>query len=388
MILFLDCSAGIAGDMFVAALLDAGDIPLAELAAALEGLPVRDYSLDLAEVKRGGFAAKHFTVNLRQQDQPHRHYSDIVDIIDGWQAPAGAKARAAKIFEAIARAEAKAHGLPLERVHFHEVGAVDSIVDILGAAWLLDRLEVERVVATPINLGSGSVETAHGTLSVPAPATLELTRGLEVYARGPEVELTTPTGAAILAGSTTSFEPMPPSRPVACGAGAGTRELSIPNILRATLLQGAPRIGELEEDRVAVLETQIDDSTAEIIAYTQEKLLAAGALDVYATPIVMKKGRSGVLLTVLAPAGAEQELAELMMRETGTLGVRLESKRRLIRPREIVEVQTQWGSVRMKKTDRQFTPEYEDCRALAEKHGVSLREVMVSALAASLPRNG
>ena len=366
--------------MTVGALLDAG--------ADWNGLEQALNSLQLGatyrfeKTKRRGIAAGKFTVEGGEQ-KSHRHLSHIIRMIDAAPLSARVKQLSTRVFTALGEAEAKVHNLPLEKVHFHEVGAVDSISDIVGACFCLDNLGIESVASSAINVGFGTVKTEHGVLPIPAPATAELLAGKPIYARGPEMELTTPTGAAILAGLATHFGPLPALVMERTGHGAGDRDFSEhANVLR--VLVGRTR--EVPESTtISVIETNLDDATPEVVGYAMERLFEQGALDVTLTPIFMKKNRPGVLLRVLARPEDQEKLASVVLAETTTLGLRVTMAERRVQPRRFVEVATRHGNVRMKVAETgAFAAEYEDCRKLALASGVPLKEVLAEANAAYL----
>jgi len=377
-IAYFDCFNGAAGDMIVGALVDAG-ADAASLADALAKLGLDGYDLSIEKITKQGFAATRFRVTLDEPSrQPHRHLSDIVDIIAKSGLAASVKERSTLVFARLAEAEAKVHGTSIERIHFHEVGAVDAILDIVGAVVALDLLGVEHVMASPIPVGSGTVRCAHGTMPVPAPATVELLAGVPLAATPETGELTTPTGAALLTTLAASFGAVPSMRLDATGYGAGTREGgSRPNLLRVLVGTSPSSAGG---DRVAVLETNIDDCSAEVIGYCMERLLGTGALDVYALPIQMKKSRPGLLLTVLCRPGEAEAMERILFEETPTLGIRHREVDRVVMDRSTHEVTTRFGPIRIKVGRwhgvETVGPEYEDCRKAAEAHSVPLREVM------------
>jgi len=316
----------------------------------------------------------------------HRSLSTILGIIRGTALPETVKARAARAFELLGEAEAGIHSIPVEKVHFHEVGAVDTIVDIVCAAAGCEALGVDRWVCSPLNVGSGTVECQHGTLPVPAPATLALLGGAPVYAAGEPMERVTPTGAAILRMLDVTYGEMPAMRIGAAGYGAGGRETAgQPNLLRLLVGEAAE---ERAAEQVAVIETVIDDSTPQLLAYVSERLLEAGAWDVYRTGVQMKKGRNGVQLTVLCRPELAGALRELIFRETTTIGLRWRLENKAALEREFVKVETQWGEVCIKVARwasgkiANASPEYEDCRKLAQTHGVALKQVMQEAMRA------
>lgn len=376
-IAYFDPFSGIAGDMTVAALIDAGADAQA-LFEALDSLGT-GARFRAEKVKRRGIAATHFAVEHEDQKK-HRHLPHIVKMIEGSRLTDRAKQNAIKVFEALGAAEAEVHGVPIEKVHFHEVGAVDSICDIAGACQALDLLGVEEVFASRVNTGSGTVEAEHGVMPVPTPATALLLKGVPVYARGPETELTTPTGAAILAALCRGFGSMPAMTIERSGFGAGTRDFAgMANVLRVLVGRTS---GAREAVTVAVLEANIDDSTPELLGHAMERLLEAGALDVTLEPVYMKKQRPGVRISVLAAPEDQEKMAALLLEETTTIGVRFWQAERRVQPRTFVEVDTPYGRVRMKVTPAGSAPEFEDCRRLAAACGKPAREIYAAAIAA------
>jgi uncharacterized protein (TIGR00299 family) protein len=377
-IAYFDAFSGIAGDMTVGALLDAG----ADQRALLAGLDSLGTGarFTVEKVRRQGLGATHFRVEFDEQKK-HRHLSHIVQMIEAAALSERAKQMAVKVFERLGAAEARVHGTTIEKVHFHEVGAVDSICDIVGAALGLDLLGVESVHASAVNTGSGTIVADHGVMPVPAPATAVLLEGIPVYARGPETELTTPTGAAILAALGTGFGAMPSMRIERSGFGAGTKDFAgSPNVLRVLI---GERSGATEATRIAILQANIDDATPELLGYAMERLLEAGALDVTLQPVFMKKQRAATRLEVLAKLEDRERLAGLILKETTSFGLRImEAERRVVERRQ-VEVQTAYGTVRVKVgPDGAAAPEYEDCRRLAEASGTALKEILAAASAA------
>jgi len=371
--LYLDCQAGIAGDMTVAALLELG-LPLDHLRAELARLPLPPtaFRLETERCQRHGISATRFIVHLAEH-QPDRHYTGIAGLIEASSLAEPVKELAQRIFFRLAEAEAKVHGVEIGRVHFHEVGAVDSIVDIVATAIGLNYLGIDRVCVSALPLGSGWVETAHGRLPLPAPATAELLRGLAVHNEIGPGERVTPTGAAIVAalgeghGMPTGF------RIEKIGSGAGTKDYpDAPNILRAFLgtVEPVATGGEL-----LVMEANIDDSTPEILGYALERILEAGALDAWFTPIQMKKGRPAVTLSLLVPPAERERFAALVMAETSAIGVRHYPVARTALERRIEERETKFGKVRFKVTDCGEKPEFEDCRRIALEQGLPLRDV-------------
>lgn len=384
-IAYFDCFCGAAGDMILAALVDAG-LSVDVLKDVVQRLALPDVAVDATTVRRGGLAATHVDVRVGPASRKdHRHLPQILEIIARAALPDVVAENARRIFERLADAEAAAHGIARERVHFHEVGAADAIVDIVGACAGLHALAVDRVFCSPIPTGSGVVRCEHGLLPVPPPATAYLLRGVPIAESDIATELCTPTGAAILTTLATAFGPPPAMTLRATGCGAGTREFpQRANILRVLIgdAQEARDAGDV--DQVVVLETQLDDATGQTLAFTVERLLAAGALDAYTTPIGMKKGRPGNLLTVLCRAGDADALEAVVFAETPTLGVRRATWTRHKLERRHETVQTPFGPIRIKVgarggCDRQAWPEYEDCAAAARTRGVPLRDVQDAA---------
>lgn len=373
-IAYFDAFSGIAGDMTVGALVDAG-APGDALIEALNSLDTGAV-LGFEKTKRRGIAASKFRVQA-EDTKKHRHLHHIVEMIKRAALKGRVKRDATAVFHRLGEAEASVHGTSIDKVHFHEVGAIDSICDIIGACFAIDALGIEEIHCSPVNVGSGTVKAAHGVMPVPAPATAALLEGIPIYSRGPEVELTTPTGAALLRALASSFGALPPMRVLANGYGAGDRDFpEHANVLRVLIGEttNAP-----EATTVSVIEANIDDSTPEVLGYSIERLLEAGALDVTLTPLVMKKNRPGTLLRVIAKPEDRETLAELVMAETSTLGLRLYSAERRVQKREIVIVQTPHGEVRVKVTDSGYAPEYEDCRRIARENGVPLRQILSEA---------
>jgi uncharacterized protein (TIGR00299 family) protein len=377
--LHFDCFSGVSGDMTLAALIDAGVDPEA-VRAGLDslGLPIR---LDVEKVRKGGFAATQIHVVAPEEDV-HRHLPDIEEILARGSLTERARDLALKTFRKLAEAEGAVHGIPVDRVHFHEVGALDSIADIAGVAIALDLLGVERFTSRSVPVGSGMVKCAHGMMPIPAPATAQLLRGVPIATTTLRGEMTTPTGAAILATVVQEWVESPALRVEHIGLGAGTREyLEQPNVLRVFVGEVSQTANPAERDQVWLLETNLDDVPAEVIGYCFERLFEAGALDVFSTPIQMKKNRPGLLLSVLASEEAVGPLEAILFRETGTLGIRRSRVQRDKMQREPVTVQTPWGPVKAKRGWREgegisvLTPEYEDCARIARQHGVALREV-------------
>ncbi|HVP09631.1 MAG TPA: nickel pincer cofactor biosynthesis protein LarC [Phycisphaerae bacterium] len=378
---YFDCFSGASGDMILAAMLSVG-LSEERLRSELGKLSLGGYELSVRQIQKQGLAAVKVDVVLT--DKPgHRHLNQIIEIIDRSALSDAVKHRAKRIFTRLGEAEAKVHGIAVETVHFHEVGAIDAIVDVVGAAIGWEQLGLERVLCSPIPVGSGTVRCEHGVLPVPAPATAELLAGVPLAECEETGELLTPTGAAILTALVDGFGPIPAMQIERCGYGAGSRDgQKRPNVLRLFVGQAA-EAGDLS-DEVVVLEANLDDTTGEQIGHSFAALLAAGALDVFTTPIMMKKNRPGVTLSVLATRETQAACEEVLFAETTTLGVRRHvcSRRKLARDSATVE--TKFGPIRMKLGKRgdhvtSASPEYEVCAAAAKKHGVSLREVMSEA---------
>jgi len=361
--------------MLVGALADAGADADA-IAAAVSSLEAGAV-VSFEKVKRRGIGATKYHVSAAET-HAHRHLSHIVKMIEKGALTPRARENAIAIFRKLGEAEAEVHQTSIEKVHFHEVGAVDSIADIVGAAVALDLLDVDSVVCSAINVGSGTVNAEHGVLPVPAPATALLLTGAPVYSRGPAVELTTPTGAAVAAALSQRFGPLPPMRIARTGFGAGTRDFpEHANVLRVIL--GEPT-GADESLTVSVIEANIDDLNPQVLAYAMEKLLEFGALDVSAQPVVMKKGRPGHLLRVIARPEDREGLAQIVFSETSTFGLRMYAAERRVQARSWKEVVTQYGKVRVKvSSEGYYAPEYEDCRKLAKASGVALKHIIAEA---------
>lgn len=384
---YLDCQRGISGDMTLAALVDAG-ADLAALNRAIESLGLPGCRLSAREVRKRGFRAIQVSVE-HQIEHAHRHLHHILAIIDAGRLSDRQKQLARRIFQRLAEAEARVHGTSIEKVHFHEVGAADSIADIVGAAVGFDVLGIERVAASPVAVGHGQIRIAHGESSVPAPATAELLRGVPLAPSPCDGELTTPTGAAILAALVESFGPMPPMVLETIGYGAGQRDYeSHMNALRLFVGETPDaHAGAVTADQVCVLETNLDDVSGEMIGYCVGRLWQAGALDVYTTAIGMKKDRPGVKLSVLCRPTDADRLEAIFFEETTTFGVRRWMADRRVLARRACRVETPFGPIegklgRLASGEPHFAPEYESCRRAAAQHGVPLRRVYEAAQAA------
>jgi uncharacterized protein (TIGR00299 family) protein len=388
-LLFIDAFSGIAGDMLVAALVDLG-VSRELIERGLRALPLSGYELRFERRMRGAIAACGFDVQL-QKAQPARDYAQIRGMFEAAAGlPEGARRLALDAFRLLAEAEAEVHGTSVERVHFHEVGAVDSIVDVAAAAIALDHLGAE-VVASPLPIGRGMVLSQHGPLPLPAPATLLCLRGVPTYDANIDAELVTPTGACLLRAAARHFARWPELRPLRVGWGAGTRELADrPNALRLVLgdATGPIAAGATSSSHV-VLELNVDDMTGELAAVALARAQHAGALDVWSTPIGMKKGRPALMLSALSPRADVDAVARALLSETTSLGLRLREVGRIERARRMVSVQTPYGAIAVKVADgdglpRNVAPEYEACQRAAEAHGVPVKHVYAAAVAAYL----
>jgi uncharacterized protein (TIGR00299 family) protein len=407
-ILYLDCFSGVSGDMLLGACLDAG-VPIDAVREALGSLGLEDYAAGATRVLRAGVSATRWTLDEREpavaaahphahgpgapaHHHPHRRVAEIESLIARSALAPASRDRAIGLLRRLAAIEADIHQIPVARVHLHEVGALDSILDIVGGVFALEWFGADRIVASPLNLGSGMVRCAHGTFPVPAPATARLVQGVPVYQDGPAVELTTPTGALLVTGFADAYGPVPPMRIQAIGYGAGGHDFpDRPNVLR--ILTGEAEAIEPAgtRERVALLTFEIDDMNPQIYGVLMDALLAAGALDVYYTAVQMKKNRPGTLVTVLAPPAARVALQAIVFRETTTLGVRYHDVEREVLARETVTVETPWGSVPVKVARlggavANAAPEFDACAAIARARGVAVKDVQAAAMKAWLDR--
>jgi uncharacterized protein (TIGR00299 family) protein len=387
-IVYFDCFSGISGDMCLGALVDAG-VPLKEIEKGLKKLNIKGYRLREQKVLRAGIAATKVDVELTAKggktvsfgDPPRREvrkWKDIQKIIKDSTLPENIKKQGLQIFRNLFEAEAKVHGSTIEKTHLHELGCVDCLVDIFGALIGLSILGVEKVYASPINLGSGSTKTSHGILPVPAPATAELLKGMPCYSSGPAFEMTTPTGAVILKTVSSGFGSMPLFSSETIGIGAGNKDPEErPNILRIMVGEAGDTI---YDETITVIETNIDDMNPQVYEYVMERLFEKGALDVFLTQVIMKKSRPGVLLTVLCSAEKKNDLITIILKETTTIGVRFYDAGRITMQRNIELVTTKHGKVSVKQSalgsSVRMTPEYDDCKRIARNTGLSLLEVM------------
>lgn len=380
---YFDCFSGISGDMTLGALVHAGcsaDL----LRSELQALQVPGWELTTEKVWKNGMAATYVRVKTEDQ-QKHRSLSTILEILKQSKLAAPVRELASAIFTKLGEAEAYVHDAPIEKVHFHEVGAVDAIVDIVGACIGFHALGIDRFVCAPLNVGGGTAKMAHGILPVPAPATARLLQGAPTYSNGVQRELVTPTGAAIVATVCESFGAQPPMIVSAIGYGAGSADLEgQPNVLRIMIGEAAAKVSGLDEE-IAIVEANLDDMNPQIYGYVLEKVLSAGALDAYTTALQMKKNRPGTLLTILCRPEDADKLMALIFAETTTFGIRTYRAQRRALPREWVNVTTSYGAVRIKLSRSNghilhMAPEYDDCRKLAEENQVPLQQVISEAL--------
>jgi len=375
--LYFDCFAGASGDMILGALVAAG-ADKAKLLEQLSLLKVDGFAVDFVTVEKSGLSALHARVQTAHEHK-HRHLSHIRTIIQDSQLSDSVKQRAIAIFTKLAEAEARVHNEPVEHVHFHEVGALDAIVDVVGAAICFDLLEVDHFVCSPIHVGSGTVEMAHGRFPVPPPAVTELLKGVPFYSTDLKGELLTPTGAAIITTVCNEYGPIPQMRVEYTGYGAGTREYEkFPNVLRVMI--GEVDSGGVTDEKLWMIETNLDDVSSQILGYVMDRAFELGARDCYFTSVQMKKNRPGVLLSILTEENRKSELMDLVFTETTTLGVRTYEVTRRALDRELVKVETPYGliDVKVAKLNGRVVnemPEFEQCREAAQKAGVALKEV-------------
>ncbi len=397
-LLYFDCFSGISGDMTLGALIDAG-LPLGELKRALGSLAVSGIDISTKRVLRAGVSATQFIVHEHQHDHdhhdhrhdhPHRSLPEIFTVIDGSALSPAGRDRAKQLFQRLAEAEASIHQMPIDQVHLHEVGAIDSIIDIVGAVFGLEWFGADRIVASALNVGGGMVDTAHGHFPVPAPATVKLLGDAPIYGGSVQQELVTPTGALIVSSYASSFGPIPRMTVEHVGYGAGGRDIpSTPNVLRVVVGR-AEGEGHAQAERVSVIECEIDDMNPQIFGVAMDRLYAAGALEVFYVSVQMKKNRPGTLLTVVAPPERRAALADVIFRETTTIGLRHYDVDRECLRREIVNVETPIGAVRFKVAWRDgriinAVPEFDDCVRLATAHNLSVKDVQALAVKAYHP---
>jgi uncharacterized protein (TIGR00299 family) protein len=396
--LYLDCFSGASGDMVLGAFLDLG-LPIDALRGALGSLALEYGDVSAEKVTRAGITSTKFRLHDARPPaatDSHRHYhlKGIVNAIRQSALTAEGQAKAIHLFERLAAAEAAIHGTPIEKVHLHEVGALDSIIDIVGAVYAFEYFGIDDIVASPLNVGGGTVRCAHGDFPVPAPATARLLEGVPVYGRG-DSELVTPTGALLVTGYARTFGPLPPMRMERIAYGAGDRDpRGTPNVLRMLEGQRADAAAADRSDagsggveRVVKIESEIDDMNPQLFGPLMDSLLAAGALDVFYTPVQMKKSRPGTLVTIIAPPAARTALTDILFRESTTIGIRYEEMSRTCLDRSVETVRTPYGDIRFKVARRDgqelnASPEFEDCARLAADHGVSIKAVQAAAVAA------
>jgi len=383
-IIFLEPFSGISGDMMIGAILDLG-FSFEQLQDKLNQLPLKEYRLSSQKCHRSGIEATKFDVQVGHSHH-HRNFEDIRKMIESSGLSAWVQEKSIEAFRRLAEAEGKVHGQPPEKVHFHEVGAVDSIIDIVGTMIGMETLLPARVFSTSVNVGQGTLECQHGTYPVPAPAAQELLKNVPVFSNNVDGELTTPTGAALLVTLVDEFGGRPPMKILSSGYGAGTRQTpGNANVLRICVAETAEETTVSPEEQVAVIEATIDDMNPQVYGYFQEMALASGALDVYSTSVQMKKNRPAQKITCVCAVADVDRLAALIFHETTTIGVRYNVARRKTLRREFVQVQTDFGSVTMKVSILDgkrvnFVPEFEDCRRLASEKGIALKEIQAAAI--------
>jgi len=376
-IAYFDCFSGISGDMILGALVDLG-LDIGDLLSTLSSLDLEEFRLETREVSSYGLRATKVDV-IVPESVLVRTFNNIRDLIENSALPQSVKATSLEIFMRLASAESVVHGKPIDQVHFHEVGAVDSIVDIVGIAYGVYALGISEVFSSPLPLGHGMIKTAHGAIPVPAPAVLEILQDTPTYGRGIPTEIVTPTGAAVIKTLATSFGVAPPMRIDRVGCGAGTKDIGIPNLLR--VVTGVPLEYPTEGEELAYLvSTNIDDMNPEFYDYVIERLLDAGAHDVWLTPIQMKKTRPGTIITVLCSPAEASALKRILLEETSTFGLRTSTVMKKAVEREVIEVETPWGKVAVKvgREGNRITnvsPEFADCARIAGEHGVPIKEV-------------
>lgn len=388
-IAYLDCFSGISGDMFLGALLDAG-LSFKKLEEALSTLPLTGYRLEAEAVLRCGLAGRHFRVHVEKDTHHHhRNIGSIREIIASSALSEGVKAKSIGMFERLAHIEAAAHGTEPEKVHFHEVGAVDSIIDIVGSVFGVEEMGIGKLHVSPLPLGSGFVKASHGLIPLPAPATVALLEGVPVYDSGQRREMVTPTGALLVTSLGSSFGPMPPMmiRKTGYGAGTGNPE-GRPNLLR--ILLGEPWDG-INTDTVAVVETNLDDMSPEWLGYLMERLLDRGALDVSFCPVQMKKNRPGVRVEIIGRPGDKNALMEILLQESTALGARFRYTERTVLARKSAVLESPWGPLQVKEiTDsaghRTYRPEFEECRKIAIERNIALKDIFAWVMGSGEPR--
>jgi hypothetical protein len=374
-ILYFDCFSGISGDMALGALLDLG-IDVEAWKKELDKLSLDKFEVRTTKRRKGILEGTDVEV-ISHDSTTHRNLSQILEILEKSSLPPSVKQLSQKMFLKLGEAESRVHGIPLSEVHFHEIGAIDTIIDIVGTAIALELLKIDLVYSSPLPLGEGFIEFSHGTIPVPAPATLELLKGIPVYSQGVKGELVTPTGAVIVSTLAKDFGPLPLLKIEKVGYGVGKHDYGPLNWLRVFLGEAC---FEFEEDKNVVIEANIDDMNPQVYEYLQEKLFQKGALDVTMIPIIMKKSRPGILLSVLARPEREREIIDVIFRESTSIGVRTYQVEKRMAKREIQEIESPWGKVRVKVSRYQemvqITPEYEDCKRIAQREGIPLKAVI------------
>jgi pyridinium-3,5-bisthiocarboxylic acid mononucleotide nickel chelatase len=380
-IAYFDCFSGASGDMIMGSLLDAG-LSLEHLREQIAKLGLSHYDIGVEKVVKKGIGGSQALITIdHHHHHHHRHLSHIRDIINNSGLPDTVKEKSKAIFQRLAEAEARVHRSEVEQVHFHEVGAMDSIIDVVGAVVGFNALGIEKIFCSPLHVGSGTVECAHGTLPVPAPATAELIKGRPVYSTGVVGELLTPTGAAILTTLSSDFGAMPPMSVTSIGYGAGTLEPAIPNLLRVVIGETEDESADYETEQAAVLETNIDDMNPQIYDYLIQKILKMGAMDVFLTCVQMKKNRPGTLLTLVCSLDKVKSFSDFLLKETTTIGLRWRVENRLKAFRKIETLETKFGPVRIKIAESSgevinISPEYDDCKKIALENEIPLKLVL------------
>ena len=379
-IAYFDCFSGASGDMILGSMIDAGLSPHL-LREELRKLQIPTVRLRIKKVLKGGISATQVIVEGKSEKKHHRNLKEMLKIIDRSSIEAGVKEKSRDIFQRIASVEAKIHRKPMEEVHFHELGGLDSVVDIVGSVWGLCQMGIDELYVSKINVGAGFVKCEHGILPVPAPATLALMKGKPIYSFGAERELLTPTGAALLTSLGSKFGRMPVMKVEKIGYGAGRDDLPHPNLLRLMI---GTSLGESEKERVTIIETNIDDMNPQFYDFLMERLFKMEVREVFLTPILMKKSRPATLLTVICTPEKLSSVIEFLIKETTTLGLRWHEEERNCAEREMLDLQTRYGKVRFKLARWEgrtvnLSPEYEDCKRLALKNGIPLKEIFEEA---------
>ncbi len=375
-IAYFDCFSGISGDMILGALIDAG-LDLKELESELDKLKISGFKLKAEKTEKLGISGTKFKVDVIEH-HVERHLKDMIEIVDQSDLSDDVKNLSKKIFKELATVEAKIHNKNIEEIHFHEVGGLDSVIDVIGSVAGIKKLGIDALYSSKIHVGTGFVECEHGNFPVPAPATLELLKGIPIYSKGIKAELVTPTGACVLKNLSKSFGIMPEMKVRKIGYGAGSRDLEIPNLLRVCIGETNP--GEYEKDEVILIETNLDDMSPELFDYTCEMLLKQGVLDVFMTPIFMKKTRPATMLSVLLTSDKLDKALSIIFTETTTLGVRIQKLERKKLVRGIIPVRTRFGEIKVKvsrigRQIKNIAPEYEDCKEIASRQQIPLKDV-------------